>query len=467
MFTWFVQGLWVLPFVTAAVVTRMKDPASARRAATLVVAALLVGTAIVFLPPSLRRGPALDGLGAVLLPLTAAISFAVLVAAPRAELDRPALASILCILGSTLGALVTTNVLMLAAFWTISLLPLRTNVHRAGDLPVARVLDRAFWGCTLSLCIALLALVWIGWRAGLASPWDVATLSRAAASEPSAPLLGGLVLLSALLRIGVFPLHAWIPSAMQHAPLAITIPTLVSPLGTYVLARVGLAVFPDVFGAATHVLVPLGTVSAVYGALLGLGQNDLRRQLGFFLVSTTGLVVVGLFALDVRSMSGALLHEMAALLSVLGLLLVAWWIEARTGTTELYQLGSLVRAAPRMATIFFLLGAAAVGFPGTAGFVSEDLLMQGLLHDHPVMTALLLGATALNGIALMRAFTRAFLGAPSQHTVDARHFDDMLPRERWIATVLVLSLLAGGLVPAPVLAIRKEVVAALKNAHVS
>jgi NADH-quinone oxidoreductase subunit M len=454
----------------------MKSPRVMRVAATIVTAVVLAGSAwIAWLLPLLREGGApaflgtgshLDELVAVPLPLTAAITLSVLVAAPRAELDRPTLARVLVTLGSTLGALATTNVFLLGAFWSISLLPLLSGVRRTGDRALDRTLVRVFAGNTLPLWVALASLVFSGWRAGLAAPWDIGSLSMAAAARPWWPLLGGLVLLSALLRMGVFPLHAWVPFTVQRAPLALVIPTIVSPLGSYVLARVGLAMFPETFGAATGVLVPLGAVSTVYGALLGLGQRDLRRQIGFFLVSTTGLVVVGLFSLDVRGMSGALLHEVAALLSVLGLLLVAWGIEARTGTADLHRLGSLVRVAPRMAAVFFLLGAAAVGFPGTIGFVSEDLLMQGLLREHPVMTALLLGATALNGIALMRAFKRAFLGAPSKHTVDTRHFDDMLPREAWISAVLVAALLAGGLVPAPVLAIREGVVGALGKSRV-
>lgn len=444
----------------------MKGPDLARRAAIVSVAALLAFACVVCFVPSVLpwgRSP-INGINAVLLPLTIAITLAVFVAAPRAELDRRAMVSMLLVLGSTLGVLVSTNVFVLLVFWSISLVPLRAGVVR--DPPLIRALNQVFWGSTLPLCVALLGLVIAGWRAGIASPWDVDNLAQVTAAVPSSRILGGLVLFSTLLRMGVFPLHGWVPATLQRAPLSLAIPTLVSPLGTYVLTRVGLVVFPDVFSAMTGVLVPLGVVSSVYGALLGLGQDDLRRQIGFFFVSTMSFVIVGLFALDLRSMSGALLHEVGALLSVLGLLLVVWGIEARTGTVDIRRLGRLVEVAPGMTTTFFLFILAAVGFPATVGFVSEDLLMQGLIHEHPVMTGLLLGATALNGIVLIRTFKRVFLGEQSPHAMDVRHFDDVLPRERWTMAVMVLVLLAGGLVPAPALAIREGVVMALERARV-
>jgi len=466
MSTFLLHGSWFAPIAMAAVIARMKRPNLARRAAILSVAALLVASCVVCfvprgLPWELAAASQIDGISAILIPLTIAITLAVLIAAPRADLGAGAMMRMLLVLGATLGALVSTNVFVLLFFWSVSLVPLLAGVAR--DAPLRRALHRVFWGSTLPLGVALIGLVVAGWRAGIEAPWDVTNLPRVTVAVPWSRILGGLVLFSTLLRMGVFPLHSWIPATVQRAPLSLAIPTLVSPLGSSMLTRIGIAVFPDVFSAMTVVLVPLGVVSTVYGALLGLGQDDLRRQVGFFFVSTMSLVVVGLFALDMRTMSGGLLHEVGALLSVLGLLLLVWGIEARTGTVDMRRLGRLVRVAPAMTRTFFLIILAAVGFPATVGFVSEDLLMQGLIHDHPVMTALLLGATALNGIVLIRTFKRVFLGDSSPHAINISHFDDMLPRERWTLTVLMVVLLAGGLVPAPALAIRQGVVTSLER----
>ena len=138
-------------------------------------------------------------------------------------------------------------------------------------------------------------------------------------------------------------------------------------------------------------------------------------------------------------------------------------IYARTGTCDVRKLGGLVRTAPRMATGFLLLGVAAVGTPGTLGFVSEDLIVQGLLDHHSIAAVIVLITTALNGILLFLAFQRVFLGDRVGNSSTENSFPDLLPRERWVAVALFGLLLAGGLVPAPLLAVRTSVVDALHD----
>ena len=197
------------------------------------------------------------------------------------------------------------------------------------------------------------------------------------------------------------------------------------------------------------------------GAVLALSQNDLRRLLGYFWMSQQGFLLVGMAAWNTTSISGALLHAISSVFCRCGLLLIAGAIAARTGTTDIRLLGGLIGRAPRMATGFLLLSAAAVGFPGTLGFVSEDLLVQGLLHTHGLAAGGLLIVTALNGILLYRAFKRVFLGPPSPHAQLIGGMEDFLPRERWVSVALVVLLLFGGFAPAPLLAVRKGVVSAL------
>jgi NADH-quinone oxidoreductase subunit M len=159
--------------------------------------------------------------------------------------------------------------------------------------------------------------------------------------------------------------------------------------------------------------------------------------------------------------AGALLHAMSVIAAVAGLVLLAASIQARTGTTDMRRLGGLHRRTRRLSLGFLLLCAAAVGFPGSVGFVSDDLMIQGLLRGHAVAVVCMLVATALNGITLFRAFKRTFLGPPAIHADDLSAIADSLPRERWVSSTLILALLISGFAPAPLLAIRHSVVTAL------
>jgi NADH-quinone oxidoreductase subunit M len=198
---------------------------------------------------------------------------------------------------------------------------------------------------------------------------------------------------------------------------------------------------------------------------VALGQHDIRRALGYFWMSQQGFLLAGLCSLTAEGVSGALLHAIGTVIVRSGLLLIALSVSARAGSTDVRFLGGFAVRAPRMATAFILLAVAAIGLPGTAGFVSEDLIVQGLLRGHPVAAVVLLVATALNGILLFRIFQQVFLSTQTPHegALRAQDFSDFLPRERWVSGSLIGLLLIGGLASAPLLSVRKSVVRSLQS----
>jgi NADH-quinone oxidoreductase subunit M len=281
-----------------------------------------------------------------------------------------------------------------------------------------------------------------------------------AESEPvrrRASVLAPLLLVASTARMGIFPFHVWVPVALSRGRLSVTLPSVVSPLGSFAVVRLALGLFPAETRVWCGLLMAMATASSLYGAVLALGQHHARRQLGYLWMSVAGFVLAGIATLDVQGLSGALIHDLALTVATTGLALIVRAVEARTGTADFRRLGGLVLHAPRMATGYFLLGAAAVGFPATVTFVSEDLVVQGLVRTRPIVAVLLLTAMAINGVTLVRSFKRIFLGPTSRLQLEPQSIPDLLPRERWISVVLVAALLAGGFVPTPLLAIRRQV----------
>ena len=189
------------------------------------------------------------------------------------------------------------------------------------------------------------------------------------------------------------------------------------------------------------------------------GATLVSRMLGFVLTSQMGLVLVGVAEANRESLHGALLQMLALGLTSTGLLLLTSQLESRTGTTDVRKLGGAGKSFPMLAGSFFVLGMAAIGFPGTLMFVSEDLLIHGLLGSHPLEATWLLLVTVMNGITLVRGFFLAFLGT-ERHSYGAT-VPDLLPRERLVAIALTALLLATGFSPTPLLRVRESVVARL------
>lgn len=486
-----ISAVWAVPMLGALIVRFFSSPRRARTFSLLLGAVTLVMAAVVFLldgaqqafvPSDADVAPILlgvryhvgvDGLSAVLLPLSALIGLSALLAAPRAELGPRAASQLLFAQGAILGVLVALDALVLTLFWTLSLLPLRSELQRRGERTASAAFNVVFLGSTLPmvLFVTVLGLGFgldvlthaVGSEASRA-PFDLIQLSRSGAlgSGPRSAVLYSLLLLGALSRMGCFPLHLWMPPLSERGPGPLMLVSFATPLGLFLLARIAAPLFPSLCQQTMPWLLPLALFSSIYGAVLALSQNDLRRLLGYFWMSQQGFLLVGMAAWNATSISGALLHAISSVFCRCGLLLIAGAIAARTGTTDIRRLGGLIGRAPRMATGFLLLSAAAVGFPGTLGFVSEDLLVQGLLRTHGLAAAGLLIVTALNGILLYRAFKRIFLGPPSPHADLLPAMEDFLPRERWVWGLLIGTLLLGGFIPAPLLAVRQGVVSALQ-----
>lgn len=462
--------LWALPILATAVLRFGPASVSTRRRALVVATPVLLLGILLFISteaPLLAGMPglaavavptlAVDGLSAVLVPLVALIAVSFLVGSTRLDLDENTTTRTLFVLGSLLGVLVSRNLVVATIFWVLSLAPTlldgRTSTHPA--------LRRA--STLLMLCSALPMVLSVaavaGWQMSIDQPvnFHLPTLVESGVLAGAPVWIGALFVAGTLARLGIVPLHGWIPVLFERGALPIVVLTLVSPMGSFTLVRLGFSLFPSTLADLRPVLLALGAISAVYGSLLALGQHNARRQLGFLWISICGFLLSGLASAGVEGVAGALFHDVAVSLAMTGLLLIVRAIEVRTGTADMRRLGGLVSRTPAMATAYLLLGLAAIGFPGTATFVSEDLLVQGLLHDHSITTGLLLLASALNGVSLVRSFKRIFLGPPAAHGPELGHVVDLLPRERAVAVVLVVVLLAGGAIPAPLLAIREGV----------
>ncbi|QRK04382.1 NADH-quinone oxidoreductase subunit M [Archangium violaceum] len=473
----------VLPVLGAVALRWVRQPTRARQVATGVAALTLALTAAaVLLFRSGQQGPqlleswfrvpllgmvfelGLDGASVLALPLGALITLG-LMAGPRQSLDGSTLVSLLLTESATLGFFCAQDLALMLAFFVAMLVPVSVLVSRSAKAqPEARAL-RTFrtymLASTLPLLAATVMVGVVGWRAGVETPFALTELLARGVPAPWQQTLFGLLLLAVGVRMAVVPFHSWLPVLMARGPYGLSLVVNVHA-GLCLLVRVVMPLLPAQWTHAGPLLGVLGLGGALYGAVLALAQVDLRRMVGFLLVSQSGLMLAGLAMDNTQSLSGTLLQSVAVGIAFTGLMLVVRAIEARTGTTDMTRLGGLVRRSPRMAAFFFLLGFASLGFPGTLSFVGEDLLLHGILETHPLVALPLLLTTAINGITLFRAFQRTFLGAPAHgHATALETVEDLLPRERWAALGTVALVFLGGVLPGPLLRLRETHVQSL------
>lgn len=281
----------------------------------------------------------------------------------------------------------------------------------------------------------------------------IGTAALAAAFLHPAPWASfALILLAAVSRKGIFPFHFWVPSAFEQGSPGYLGLLLNGHLGAYALIRFGLPEYQEMAVQALPAVGALAILTSGYAALAAIASSSPRRILALLCTSQAAFILAGLENRNPEGITGALLHWWVVVFATTGLILIYRAVEART-TEAAAPRGMLGLAfhAPRLAVFFAISALALVGLPGTLGFVAEDLLFHGSLESHPLLGIGLPVATALNAVTALRLFTVLFLGRRGIHTPP---IPDATPAERWAFTAPALLLIAGGIGPAVLIALR-------------
>ncbi|BAU85275.1 NADH-ubiquinone oxidoreductase chain M [Streptomyces laurentii] len=246
----------------------------------------------------------------------------------------------------------------------------------------------------------------------------------------------------------LWPLHTWLPNAMGEAtaPVAVLITAVVDKVGTFAMLRFCLGLFPEASKWATPVIVALALVSIVYGALLAVGQRDIKRLVAYASISHFGFIVLGIFAMTSQGQSGATLYMVNHGISTAALMLVAGFLISRRGSRLIADYGGVQKVAPVLAGTFLIGGLATLSLPGLAPFVSEFLVLVGTFSRYPVA-----GIIATTGIVLAALYTlvlyqRTMTGPVKE---EVKKLPDLRPRELAVVAPLIAVLIFLGVFPKP------------------
>lgn len=427
----------VFGLVFAALVAhRAPDGRSARTvggigAAVSLVVALLVAAFARLDGPSMhfdawaRVSFGIDGLSAPLVPFVAALGLVVVLGAPTRFVSPGYVARLLASTALSISLLAAHTPLTLAVIWVLTGIPTALELRERRGLRIFAAQH------VTSSVLVLAGVILAKMHDGLES------------------LAAPLLVLGIMVREGIFPFHAWVPRFFVRAPLGSALLFIQPQLGAYVLARWVLT--GPLAGSASWLLDVLGAVTMIYGASLAIGQRSARRALGYLAVSQSALVLLGLADGGVLGATGALLVIAAVGLAQTGFGLALSATEARRGTLRLDLDSGGHANTPALAGATLVLGLASVGLPGTLTFVAEDLVFHATLEARPWIGVLMVVATALNGIAVMRVAFRLF-GGRRRTTGEG----DLTLRERAVLGLVGATLVTLGLLPQPVLAPAKE-----------
>jgi NADH-quinone oxidoreductase subunit M len=263
-------------------------------------------------------------------------------------------------------------------------------------------------------------------------------------------------------KLPVVPLHTWLPDAHTEAPTAgsVILAGLLLKTGAYGMLRFVVPLFPNAAQAFAPIAMTLGVIGILYGAILSLGQTDVKRLVAYTSVSHLGFVLIAVFVSNRLALQGALMTMICHGISTGALFILAGLLQERVHTRELNRMGGLWTTVPRLGGVALFFALASLGLPGLGDFVGEFLILIGT-YQRSIAVAILatVGVLATTFYAL-RFIQRVFHGANS----NSWQIPDLVPREGIVMSLMIVVLLWLGLYPQPVLKMFEPAVTRLEQA---
>jgi len=319
------------------------------------------------------------------------------------------------------------------------------------------------------MLLMILGTLLLGWQyADLHRVWSFDLIDLQ--SVPILPIYQSwiffLLFYGLAVRIPLFPMHGWLPLAVEHGTIAVA-PILLLGIktGIYGIIRFIYPLLPDAVMQWQTFLLVLAVAGIFYAALLAMMQDNLRRLLAYAVISHTGIVMIGVLSLNPMAFQGSILLTINFGLAIAGLFFMTGLIYHRTGTTRLPQLGGLFDHMPVVALAFLVAGLAIVGMPGTPGFDSAHLVMEGSIESFGTLVTI--GAALGNVMAagfLLFAFQRVFLSQTENTNLRVKA-TTTLSTEVFIAGIFIAVLLGLGFYSEPWLELIDKSLEPLNNLY--
>src|SRR5215475_13712476 len=252
------------------------------------------------------------------------------------------------------------------------------------------------------------------------------------------------------IKAPLWPFHTWLPDAAAAAPpgAAVLLVGVLDKVGTFGMLRYCFELFPSGAKYFTPLVITLSVIGILYGAIVAIGQQSMKRLIAYTSVSHFGFIALGIFAMTSQGVSGATFYMVNHGFATGALFILAGFLLARRGTDRIADFGGVQSVAPVLAGLFLVSGLAMLSLPGLSTFVSEFLVLIGTFSRYKVAAVAATAGMILAAIYILWLYQRTMTG-PVRPEVEK--FQDLKARELWAVGPLIALIIVFGFVPQPLL----------------
>jgi NADH-quinone oxidoreductase subunit M len=365
-------------------------------------------------------------------------------------------ALMLILTSGMLGVFLARDLFLFYVMWEVMLIPMYFIIGVWGGERRLYASIKFFIYTMLPSLLMLVAILYLGVHAGAGGTPNF-SYDNLVAHPTLAPRIAlwlfAAFFLAFAVKVPMFPLHTWLPDAHVEAPTggSVVLASIMLKMGTFGFLRFALPLFP---GAAMNptvrlVVVTLAVIGIVYGALVAMVQPDFKKLVAYSSVSHLGFVMLGIFALTLQSVQGALMVMINHGISTGALFLLVGMIYERRHTRTIDAYGGIARVVPMFAAVLTFVSLSSIGLPGTNGFVGEFLVLVGSFKPYPALTTIATTGVIFAAAYLLWAIQRILFNPLDK--AENKHIPDLNWREIALVVPLVAVIIWLGVYPAPVL----------------
>ncbi len=387
----------------------------------------------------------IDALSVAMLLLTAALLILVVFTSWNEKKQGAYFSLLIMFSGPIFGVFMTTNVLWFFMFWELTLVPMLFLVGIWGEENRIYAAIKFFLYTHVFAMFMFVGFYLLYKQTGY---WDLTLIKETALVTPA--LIWWLMFIGFAAKLPVFPFHTWLPDAHVQAPSSISVllAGVLLKMGAYGLIRFTVELMPITTMHFAPWMLGFGLATTFFAGFLAIYERHIKKMVAYSSISHMGLVVVAISTMTYDGLSAALYEMIGHALVISPLFLIAGWLHHKTHTWYMDEMGGIMKKAPYASAIFILAGMAALGLPGTMGFVGELTIIISAVKAYGWWIAVIALAGLISAGYIIWSVRRAIHG-PMSPVVEKADFSMSLP-EKFALAVYAFLIVYFGVNPQPI-----------------
>jgi NADH-quinone oxidoreductase subunit M len=352
-----------------------------------------------------------------------------------------------------IGVFAATDVFLFYVFFEAMLIPMYFMIGSFGvgqrQYAAVKFLLYSLLGGLLML-VAVIALYVYSTHGGHPGTFLLGPLTHLVLSPDAQRWLFLGFFIAFAIKAPLWPFHTWLPDAATSAQpgAAVLLVGVLDKVGTFGMIRYCLELFPAASRYFVPLILTLAVIGVLYGAVVAIGQADIKRLIAYTSVSHMGLIALGIFVLTSQGQAGATLYMVNHGFATGALFLVAGFMIVRRRSQRIADYGGVQKVAPVLAGLFLVAGLAGLSLPGLSTFVSEFLVLVGTFTRYRAAAVAATLGIILAAIYILWLYQRTMTGPLRPET---EKMTDLKARELWAVGPLIALLIFFGFFPQPLL----------------